>query len=137
MNYYAVIDTNVIVSALLKEGSIPWQILDLVVEEKIIPVFNKEIIAEYEEVLIRNKFGFSPAKIKMTLSLIEDFGREMDPVEIQEKFIHEDDAKFFKIVMSSRLVDDTYLVTGNIKHFPERDFVVTPAQMLEIINNDC
>lgn len=137
MNYYAVIDTNVIVSALLKEGSIPWQILDLVVEEKIIPVFNKEIMAEYEEVLIRNKFGFSPAKIKMTLSLIEDFGREMEPIEIQEKFIHEDDAKFFKIVMSSRLVDDTYLVTGNIKHFPERDFVVTPAQMLEIINNDC
>ena len=137
MNYYAVIDTNVIVSALLKEGSIPWQILDLVVEEKIIPVFNKEIMAEYEEVLIRNKFGFSPAKIKMTLSLIEDFGREMDPVEIQEKFIHEDDAKFFKIVMSSRILDETYLVTGNIKHFPERDFVVTPAQMLEIINNDC
>lgn len=137
MNYYAVIDTNVIVSALLKEGSIPWQILDLVVEEKIIPVFNKEIMAEYEEVLIRNKFGFSPAKIKMTLSLIEDFGREMDPVEIQEKFIHEDDAKFFKIVMSSRILDETYLVTGNIKHFPERDFVVTPAQMLEIINKNC
>lgn len=137
MNYYAVIDTNVIVSALLKEGSIPWQILDLVVEEKIIPVFNKEIIAEYEEVLIRNKFGFSPAKIKMTLSLIEDFGREMNPVEIQEKFIHEDDAKFFKIVMSSRILDETYLVTGNIKHFPERDFVVTPAQMLEIINKSC
>lgn len=136
MNYYAVIDTNVIVSALLKEGSIPWQILDLVVEEKIIPVFNKEIMAEYEEVLIRNKFGFSPAKIKMTLSLIEDFGREMDPVEIQEKFIHEDDAKFFKIVMSSRILDETYLITGNIKHFPERDFVVTPAQMLEIINNN-
>lgn len=136
MVYYAVIDTNVLVSALLKEGSIPWQILDLVVEEKIIPVFNKEIIAEYEEVLIRNKFGFSPAKIKMTLSLIEDFGREMDPVEIQEKLIHEDDAKFFKIVMSSRILDETYLVTGNIKHFPERDFVVTPAQMLEIINND-
>lgn len=136
MVYYAVIDTNVLVSALLKEGSIPWQILDLVVEDKIIPVFNKEIIAEYEEVLIRNKFGFSPAKIKMTLSLIEDFGREMDPVEIQEKLIHEDDAKFFKIVMSSRILDETYLVTGNIKHFPERDFVVTPAQMLEIINND-
>ena len=137
MNYYAVIDTNVIVSALLKEGSIPWQILDLVVEEKIIPVFNKEIMAEYEEVLIRNKFGFSPAKIKMTLSLIEDFGREMDPVEIQEKFIHEDDAKFFKIVMSSRILDETYLVTGNIKNFPERDFVVTPSQILEIINNNC
>lgn len=136
MNYYAVIDTNVIVSALLKEGSIPWQILDFVVEGKIIPVYNKEIIAEYEEVLIRNKFGFSPAKIKMTLSLIEDFGREMDPIEIQEKFIHEDDAKFFKIVMSSRILDETYLVTGNIKHFPERNFVVTPAQMLEIINND-
>ena len=137
MNYYAVIDTNVLVSALLKEGSLPWQILDMVSQGKIIPVYNEEILDEYNEVLLRNKFDFSIAKVTMTISLIKYFGREMEPIEIQEKFAHEDDAKFYKIVMSSRLVDDTYLVTGNIRHFPERDFVVTPAEMIDIINKNC
>lgn len=134
MKYYAVIDTNVIVSALLKEGSIPWQVLDLIVDETIIPIYNKEIIKEYEEVLSRNKFGFSLAKIKMTLGLIKDFGKEMDPIEIQEIINDKSDVKFFEIVMSARRIDETYLVTGNIKDFPKKYFVITPAEMIEIIN---
>ena len=35
--------------------------------------------------------------------------------------------------MEERKTDDAYLVTGNLKHFPEKPFVVTPRQMLEII----
>ena len=30
-------------------------------------------------------------------------------------------------------MDDAYLVNGNLKHFPEKPFVVTPRQMLEFI----
>jgi hypothetical protein len=29
--------------------------------------------------------------------------------------------------------EDSYLVTGNIKHFPKRPFIVTPAEMLQVI----
>lgn len=29
--------------------------------------------------------------------------------------------------------DDAYLVTGNQKHYPIRDFMVTSAEMMEII----
>ena len=35
---------------------------------------------------------------------------------------------------------DAYLVTGNIRHFPVRSYIVTPKQMLDIIeqnNNKC
>lgn len=133
MKYYAVIDTNVIVSALLKEFSNPWYILQLVINEEIIPIYSKEIMAEYNEVLTRNKFGFSSKAIKDTLSIIEDFGEEMDPIDIKEKFIDKEDIKFYQIVMSSRQIFESYLVTGNIKHFPKKEYVVTPAEMLEII----
>jgi hypothetical protein len=38
--------------------------------------------------------------------------------------------------MEERKAEDAYLVTGNIKHFPERPYVVTPRQMLNIILED-
>ena len=127
-------DTNVIVSALLKENSIPWQILNLIVEGSIIPVFNDEILNEYKDVLTRNKFGFSEVSIEMTLSLIKDFGQKMEPIEIVEKFTDQKDIVFYQIVMSARQIEDSYLVTGNIKHFPKKEFIVTPSEMIEIIN---
>ena len=47
MPLYAVIDTNVLVSAFLKENSIPRYIVDYMYAGKIIPIYNEEIIAEY------------------------------------------------------------------------------------------
>ena len=38
---------------------------------------------------------------------------------------------FYEVALS---VDDSYLVTGNTKHFPKKPFVVTPAEMLQIIH---
>ena len=58
MTYFAVPDTNVIVSALLKNGSVPWQVAEEALHGDIIPVVNDEILAEYEEVLNRPKFKF-------------------------------------------------------------------------------
>jgi len=34
--------------------------------------------------------------------------------------------------MEKRKEEETYLVTGNIKHFPDKPFIVTPRQMLDI-----
>ena len=59
MVFYAVIDTNVVVSSLLKRDSIPAKILDLVISGIIVPLFNEEILSEYAEVLSRKEFGFS------------------------------------------------------------------------------
>lgn len=63
MKYYAVIDTNVVVSSMLKHDSIPGEILNLVLSKTIVPLLNKEIIDEYEDVLKRNKFGFLMMKL--------------------------------------------------------------------------
>jgi len=56
MKYFVVIDTNVLVSAVLKNNSIPGTIIELAFNGKIIPVLNKEIESEYRNVLLRPKF---------------------------------------------------------------------------------
>ena len=51
MKYYAVLDTNVLVSALLKNGSVPWHVAEEALRGDIVPVLNGDILAEYEDVL--------------------------------------------------------------------------------------
>lgn len=50
MRYYAILDTNVLVSAMLKAGSVPGKIAAEALNGDIIPVINDDIIAEYEDV---------------------------------------------------------------------------------------
>ena len=38
----------------------------------------------------------------------------------------------YEVAMEKR-EDDSYLVTGNKKHYPNKDFIVTPAEMIEIL----
>lgn len=40
MKYYAVIDTNVLVSAMLKWNSIPGSVMELVFDGPIVPILN-------------------------------------------------------------------------------------------------
>lgn len=58
MKYYAVIDTNVLVSALFRLNSVPGSVALEALEGRIVPLLNEEIVAEYREVLHRPKFKF-------------------------------------------------------------------------------
>ncbi len=44
----------------------------------------------------------------------------------------QDDLVFYEVVMEKR-DEDAYLITGNLRHFPIRTFIVTPAEMLKIM----
>ncbi len=46
------------------------------------------------------------------------------------------DRVFYEVVMEKRKTDEAYLVTGNIRHFPVKPFVVTPREMIDIILSD-
>ena len=59
MKYYAVIDTNVLVSAMLKWNSVPGNIMELVFSGTIVPLLNEQIVKEYRDVLSRPKFHFT------------------------------------------------------------------------------
>lgn len=70
MKYYAVIDTNVLISALLSknEASATVKVLDAVFEGRIIPLYHQDILAEYEEVLHREKFHLQDKTIRLVLN---------------------------------------------------------------------
>ena len=134
--YYAVIDTNVLVSALINRKGIPAKVIRYIFENKLIPIFNEEIIEEYEEVLHRDKFNFDEADIVGLIAQIKINGVHEDTLNSEENFSDKDDKIFFEVTLSHlQYEDNTYLVTGNLKHFPIKPFVITPKQMIEIIEN--
>ncbi len=134
MKFYAVIDTNVIVSAMLKRNSVPWIIVNKLFDETIIPLANNEIIEEYEDVLSRKKFSFNKKDVS---NFIKEFRKKailLDRTKIDEQFVDLDDVVFYEIVITARKKSrNSYLITGNKKHFPIKSYIVTPNEMLEII----
>ena len=131
---YAVIDTNVLVSALfsISGDSNPSIIIRKIIDGDITPLYNEEILAEYEEVLNRDKFPFRKADIDWIISTFIDYGISLGRTAVSdEEFTDIDDIVFYEVALSK---EDSFLVTGNIKHFPKKPFIVTPAEMLTIIN---
>ena len=137
MKYYAIYDTNVLISSLLTKhrDSSTAKVIDAIASQKIVPLYNLDVLAEYEEVMHRAKFNFSDDKINKLLNMIKMFGIYVDPTPTGEILPDKDDLVFYEIVMEKR-DDGAYLITGNIKHFPEREFIVTPAQMMQILKDD-
>ena len=137
MTYYAILDTNVLVSAMLRMSSVPGQLLSKALIGEIVPVFNDDIISEYREVLKRPKFHFDANAVGILLSAILERGLHMDASELSTDDVPLPDPKdivFYQVTLSAREVCDAYLVTGNAKHFPVKAFVVSPREMLDIIN---
>ena len=130
----AVIDTNVLVSALLthNENAATVKIIHAVLSGKITPLYHKDILDEYEEVLSRPKFHFNKEDINALLSSFKYFGIEVFPQPTGEVLIDMDDLIFYEVAIEKRN-DNAKLVTGNQKHYPIKDFIITPAEMLEIL----
>lgn len=130
----AVIDTNVLISSLLskKDDTSTVQVLENILNGRIIPLFNNEILNEYFDVLHRKKFNFPDIQITALLDAIEIQEIYTERTTSLENFPDPKDIAFYEVALS-RLDDNAYLVTGNIKHFPNKSFVITPAEMLKII----
>ena len=134
MRYYAVIDTNVIVAALLSknEDAATVRTVQAVLNGTIIPLYQKDILTEYEEVLLRPKFRLREDTVRFVLKAIRQFGTEIEPTPSGEILPDMDDLVFYEVALEKQ-DDHAYLVTGNQKHYPVRSFIVTPAEMMEII----
>ena len=136
MKYFAVIDTNVLVSAVLKQNSVPGSIVELAFDGPVVPVLNDEIENEYREVLSRPKFHLTEDIVEAIIHTFQHRGLYVDADQIDIELPDPKDLVFYEVVMEERKEEDTYLVTGNIRHFPEKPFIVTPRQMLDIILKD-
>ena len=132
---YAVIDTNVLVAALLSRhsDSATVQVVSAISEKGLRPLYNHEIIAEYKEVLSRPKFEFPTKAISSILNKIQMSGKASNRVYSSAVIPDPKDVVFYEVAMSK---EDAYLVTGNTKHFPKKPIVVTPAEMLEILQHE-
>lgn len=107
--------------------------IEAVLRGVITPLYNSEIIEEYYDVLSRDKFKFPKELIDNLLSVVTEYGAEPARVIVSdESFVDSDDVVFYEVAMG---MEGSYLVTGNIKHFPRRPFVVTPTQMVEILQS--
>ena len=134
MSVYAVLDTNVLVSALLssKADAATVQVLERTLNGDLIPVFSDAILEEYDDVLHRRKFGFDHDAVRVLLGFIESRGLRVDPSSTGTLLPDMKDIPFYEVVMDAR-EDGAFLVTGNLKHFPSEPFIVTARQMLDIL----
>lgn len=133
MRYYAVIDTNVVVSAMLRWDSVPGNVMELVFSNVITPVLNEKILREYREVLGRPKFRLTKEIIDPVIDNLLKNGIFVDAQPVDIELPDPKDKVFYEVVMDERKREDSYLVTGNIRHFPQEPFVVTPREMMDII----
>ena len=115
MKYLAVIDTNVIISAMLNFSSVPGQIVLESLTGKITPLLND---------------------IDILIEGIRKRGVHVDATPLGEYLLDPKDAVFYEIVMESRKTSNSYLVTGNLKHFPVKPFIITPREMLNLIQDE-
>lgn len=136
MIYYAVIDTNVLVSALLSshDDAATVQIINKIYDGSIIPVFSNEILAEYNEVLRRKKFHFSEELVHTLIDSFISLGELISPSSSGEILPDMKDLPFYEVVLEKK-DDDTYLITGNTRHFPTMPFVVTAREFLSILDS--
>lgn len=132
MKTFAVIDTNVIVSAMLthNQESPTRFIIEKVRLGQIIPMMNQQIMEEYVEVLSRSKFKLNPEAIQDVKCLFEVRGVHLVPETSEHPFIDPDDYIFYATYL---LKEDAYLVTGNLRHYPVEPRIIPPADMMRII----
>ena len=135
MSCYAAIDTNVLVSALLStcDESATVQVLQRIFSGEIVPLVSKAILAEYDAVLRRPKFNFPEGLVDDLLDSLEELACYLDAAPSRIQMNDPKDAPFYDIVVSEQIVN-AKLVTGNVRHFPKDLFVVTPRQMIDILD---
>ena len=126
---YAVIDTDVWVSAFITNNrrSATTLVFQHLLAGDITPLYNDEILAEYKEVLSRKKFHLSDETVEDFIGTIKECGIHEDRIPFDETMPGEDDRVFLEVSLSR---EDSFLVTGNLKHYPRLPKVVTPAELI-------
>lgn len=104
-----------------------------VFEGQLIPVMNNAIFDEYTQVLYRPKFRFKTSIVETVLQQMRHRAIFVTAPALPDSFADPKDKVFWKVVVESCKNADVILVTGNIKHFPSRSFILTPRQMVDLI----
>src|SRR5438876_563328 len=111
-----VIDTNIVVSAMLRSGGLPEAVFNLAVDRKVELYVSDPILAEYGEVLRRQRLAISQTKIESAMTRVREAVAMVVPTKAVVAANDPDDNVFLECAEAANA---DYLVTGNIKNFPE------------------
>lgn len=126
-----VVDTNIIVSGLLKPNSSSGSILKLILSGKIKLGIDNRIISEYREILLRKKFSFEKELVEYILEGIEFDGIKIISEPLNISLPDKDDLPFLEVAVAGNI---KILITGNKKHFPQNNFrdvkILSPVEFI-------
>ncbi|MFP4267235.1 MAG: putative toxin-antitoxin system toxin component, PIN family [Spirochaetaceae bacterium] len=123
-----VLDTNVLVSALIKPESYPAHVLNAILNENLTLLYDHRILEEYRRVLLRPRFGFTMEMIEPLLDYLESGGQFVVANYSGRQFEDDEDKKFYEVAVTGRA---DFLVTGNVRHFPNESLIITPREFTE------
>jgi putative PIN family toxin of toxin-antitoxin system len=128
-----VLDTNVVVSALLKPHGLEDQVFRLALAGRLLLCVSPEVLAEYGRVLSSPKFKFKPEEVATALRQLEKAGSLFHPAQTLRISAHEPDNRFYECADAAQAA---FLITGNLKHF-KKDYqatkVVNARKLLDLL----
>jgi putative PIN family toxin of toxin-antitoxin system len=129
-----VLDTNVLVSALLVQGSVPDRVVELAVTRRYALMVDSRIMAEYHDVLRRPEFQFDPALVARILAVL-DRAEWIVAEPLGLTLPDPSDQPFLEVAVTGGA---DAIVTGNVRHFrfPGGSLaipILTPRQLLQAL----
>jgi putative PIN family toxin of toxin-antitoxin system len=128
-----VLDTNVLVSGLLRSQGNPAQVVALVLAGAVEVCHDERILAEYAEVLARPRFKFDPQRVREVLAKVGADGLTVDATAQPHLGLPDADDEPFLAVALAASAD--FLVTGNLSDYPPEKrggcAVLSPAEFVK------
>ncbi len=108
MSIYAVIDTNVLLSALLSKtaAAAAVRVMDTVYDGHITPLLHPDILAEYRDVLHRERFHLDGDTVDAAVGELAQLGITFSSAGTDEAFADPDDVVFYAVVMEKQKTED-------------------------------
>lgn len=125
-----VLDTNVLVAGMLNAHGSPGSVLNSVLDGRVSVIVDERILFEYRDVLHRPKFRFDSQYVEAILDYLEHASEKVTAVPTDAVVSDPDDVPFYEVAIAG---DADYLVTGNLRHFPEKPYIVAPATFVSIV----
>jgi putative PIN family toxin of toxin-antitoxin system len=128
-----VLDTNLVVSAVINDKGLEARVLDLAANRRVALYVSVPILAEYESVLSRRRFRLTKGQVREIMRLIRANSSLVRPTHTVTISPDEPDNRFLECAEAA---EAQYLVTGNKRHFPKRwknTVMVNAREFLETI----
>lgn len=109
------LDTNVLVSALLRPAGPPARILDLILGRQVTLALDNRIFDEYRNVLALPEFRLTETHVALILNLIWGSSERVQPEPLPLRLPDPYDTMFIEVAVSA--LADAF-ITGNLKDFP-------------------